>query len=1007
MSRIINPVQLPQSVVKISYKKESGTGFFIDDKTLVTAFHLFLDSPIEEELIQVRLKDKSFNKCKIQYVDEENDICLLNCENSNSAFFQVTKYPIRLNENWESYGFPYQDEQDGLRFFGSVNELVECEKYDFTLNCTDIESDYDYEGMSGSPVIVAGRVVGIVLKQLGNKIGAISINKISSTLIEQGIKVYEEEQLNDIPKQLKDDITDIISNYDVQNRLDKSVRSTGNWILLEGNPGTGKTVNVASYVADEQSIVIGKYFTKVPNDEKPKSLRISRENFFNWIEESIMLTVTGNLPVKNSGTLEERIGLLPAYFEELGEYLEETEKMGIFFIDGLDEVTDVKSFLDIIPQELPQNMRIVLSCTSRDLVPSVIINTIDEEDIILVSPLDLAQCEYFIQRKTAEKPLDFEYIQKLALKSEGHPLYLHYLIDYIINSEISSDEDELSAWIEGIPVLGGNIENYYNIIWQDLYANSGKLWILLILSQLRQPISENALIEMMPSDIRFQYYSVMPQIKHLIKGKDKQEIYHNSFKNFIHKQVPLYIKNCNDQIVQFCEAFPEDIYAITNVIYHYSLSSKPESAVLNCNQFWADKLAVNHVEPDLVISDIKDIIELAIDLGNTTELLRLLLLLQRIDFRYDSVLVEYAFEIALGLIAAGKFEHAIKYLVRRNVLLISMHDSIHFLQHFYENEAYREAGILKAAIEAEYRKILEHGSEGEGVHNSVFIVKAQTMILSEEPVKEAQLKLYHFLNDLRRNAKSADAVDDGKNGHVETVRYIRDYSSSWNNAFLLRYFDNHFSIKNMIEIPNVKIDQSWAGGYASTMLYYKNDLDNYNLGEFNTVENEKILSRDIELLVEEFGYVDDSSVRRRLIMALFPNSGKPELLRNIMTEYLCNKQQISFKNKNSVDFERIEYEKLVTRNNCLGFLDNSDDLSISKKQWFGYNWEIDLQNLVYEVHFFEGKLYYYKATNQLEVKREFIKGKFKEIIKSMDFNFDSRSYWQSSYLFPEQIFPLL
>ncbi|MGV0854182.1 trypsin-like peptidase domain-containing protein [Empedobacter brevis] len=1008
MNRIINPTQLQSSVVKIVYKIENGTGFFIANNIILTAYHLFLDDTIEEGAIQIFLQGGHVESCTILYTDEENDICLLKCNAEHDSYLPLTQTPIRINENWESYGYPYQGEQEGLRIYGDINQLIEDEKYDFILNCKDIESGYNYEGLSGAPIMSTGRIIGIALRQLDDKIGAISINKIGSHLSGHGIRVYREELTNEIPSQLEKDISNIISNHDVVNNLDKAIQDNGNWILLEGKPGTGKTVNVASFTPEENCIVLGKYFTKIPNDEKPKSLRISKENFFNWIEETISITITGSLPAKSNDSLEKRIELLSNYFDALNEYLEDTDKIGLFFIDGLDEITNLKDFLNIIPESLPQRVRIILSCISRDILPSTIKNHIDDNRIILVSPLELSQCEYFIQRKIDGKNIDYENIQKIAIKSEGHPLYLHYLIDYILNSEITNDQEELDSWIENIPVIGGNIENYYNTIWEDIFQDNNKLWICLILSQLRHSIPQSDLINILPEDIRRHYYSVLPKISHLIKGQEKQEIYHNSFKDYILKKVPLFVKDCNDIIVKFCEKEPNNLYSITNRIYHYSLSSNPIDAISNCNQNWADKLAINHVEPDLIISDIKNVIELSIDLKQTTELIRLLLLLQRVDFRYNSVLVEYAFEIALALIANKKFSQAIKYLVRRNTLLIGIRDAIHFLQHFYENEAYEEAEILSSAIEREYRKLLDKGLDGSGVHHSTFIVKAQTIILSGKDLQESQKELLDYLNILRKHLTVYDEDGDSTDANnSQVIQYIRDYCFAWNNAFVLRYFDIHSDIEEMMTVPKMVINETWAGIYATSLLIYKRELDNFNLRDFNTIENEKQIVQNIELLIENYGYKDENYVRRALIQALLNNTSEPHSLRKIMSEYLEEDQEVSIRNKNGVDFERLNYENLCLKNNCIGFLDDSEDVKIHRKQWFQNTWEQDLLHLIEEIHFLEGKAYYYKSSNQLVEKATLIKSKLKHVIESISFNFDFRSYWERSYQLPEQIFPFI
>ncbi len=214
-------------------------------------------------------------------------------------------------------------------------------------------------------------------------------------------------------------------------------------------------------------------------------------------------------------------------------------------------------------------------------------------------------------------------------------------------------------------------------------------------------------------------------------------------------------------IVAFCEKKPDNKYSITNSLFHYSLSNSPKKAIINCNQEWADKMAINHIEPDLIVSDIKNIIELSIDLEKTTEVIRLLLLLQRIDFRYNSVFVEYAHQIALVLIANGNFEDALKYIVRRNVLLVNNDDALLFLQLFYENEAFVEAEILLKAIEVRYRRVLnEQVKSKNGINPNLFIYKSQTLALSMyEGSEKNKINLIKYLNHLKRLKNGSPEMD--------------------------------------------------------------------------------------------------------------------------------------------------------------------------------------------------------------------------------------------------------
>jgi len=998
MNRIITTSQIETATVKIEYNLENGTGFFINQNTVVTAFHVFLDREIDAAAIKIYLFDGTIVNASILHADIDNDLCFLKLDYKNEAFLPLTKAELRINDNWNSFGYPYVGSQDGLRLFGTINQKVKNQIYDLILDSSNIESDFDYSGLSGAPIVSSGRVVAIVLKQIDNKIGAISINKISTIFSKIGIEVFTEENHSDIPLQLKEDIADMIMNDDVSSNLDRVLQLDGNWSFLEGNPGTGKTTSIASYEPADEHINLGKYFTKIPNDNKSKGLRISKEYFLNWLEESIAIEITDDLPPKSNESLDVRMERLSQYFTELDEYLAEKNTKGIVFIDGLDEIENLKDFFSILPSNLPANLKFLLAGTSRGILPTEIKNTLNDENVVISTPLELPLCEYYCETKF-KGTIDYVHIQKIALKSEGHPLYLHYLINYILSSEITVDQEEFDTWVYNIPSIGGNIENYYNIIWEDIVDDSNKLWICLILCQLRQTVTEQEFITILPEDIRRNFYSVMPKISHLIKDK-KLEIYHNSFKDYIVKKLPHFKAESNDIIIKFCEQNPDHLYSISNIVYHYALSTSPENAMKHCTQIWADKLAINNVEPDLIISDIKKVIELSINQQNTTELIRLLLLLQRIDFRYNSVWVEYAFELALALIAAGKYSDALKYLVRRDILLITISDATYFLQHFYENEAFYEAKILKKAIEKEYRKLLNEGNtSGEGIHHSTFISKARTIVLGGAvDLEDSQNEFAGYLNLIHKNINPNAKQSLG-------LQHVFDHSSSWNYAYLLRYYGIVPDIEVLKNELSIELDETWAGNFATALIICRDELDAYNLARFDSLEDEQKFTETIENLIEQYGYLNNNPTQERLILALLESTKKPELMRAIISEYLSLGKSTELRNQNGVDVEMQNYRNLLIKNICIGYLDDSNNFEISNKQWRATTWESDLLSLIEEICQIEGKIYYYKSTSQLDDKQEFISDKINQVIASINFNFDFRSYWDRAYQLPEILMP--
>ncbi len=85
---------------------------------------------------------------------------------------------LRLGEEWETFGFPYREKNIGFRFSGTVHQIESNTRWDYLLNCSSVQSEYDYGGLSGSPIVASNKICAITLVQQSNKLGCISIKKI-------------------------------------------------------------------------------------------------------------------------------------------------------------------------------------------------------------------------------------------------------------------------------------------------------------------------------------------------------------------------------------------------------------------------------------------------------------------------------------------------------------------------------------------------------------------------------------------------------------------------------------------------------------------------------------------------------------------------------------------------------------------------------------------------------------------------------------------------------------
>ena len=143
---------------------------------------------------------------------------------------------------------------------------------------------------------------------------------------------------------------------------------------MTGNPGSGKSLNIATFTPDKSISILGKYFTKVPNDDIPRTLRISMRYFLTWLEEIISFTLYGKPFPKEDKSVEDRIKRIPNLFENLNSFYKEKSQVGVLLIDGLDEIGNLSDFLGVLNFSLPETIRIVLSCTSQEILPSDIKN---------------------------------------------------------------------------------------------------------------------------------------------------------------------------------------------------------------------------------------------------------------------------------------------------------------------------------------------------------------------------------------------------------------------------------------------------------------------------------------------------------------------------------------------------------------------------------------------------------------------------------------------------------
>lgn len=795
-------------IVQIFCDKEVGTAFYVAPDLLLTAWHTV--ESFKEGGKNV-LKDVEGDLAFVVEKEyEDADVAVLKVQGrSLEEYLPLLSHHIRIGESCITFGYPDTAKQNGLRLEGNIKQRVMGPTADFNLQTDDTRDGYDYSGMSGAPLFLGNQVVGVVIEQTGNSLNLVSVQKLNE-IQEGALPIEIEQELTSIPASIARDVEVSQPNFEVIQTLDERLADSGSkWLLLYGSPGCGKTTLSAYFESNDENVeVLGRFFFKVPNDIHSRAERCSQGFFVNWLE-TVYANLTGAELVKSS--FEDKRNRVAGWLSMISRMLLSKGKRGIIFIDGLDELSTecgnrVDDILSLIPDTLPDNISIVLSCITKEILPASVIGRISADNYIEVTPLNMAACESFIQENSGEWSKPYSFIQAVAVKTEGHPLYMNYLCRYISETfNESTKECELNDWLISLPTISGDIRSYYEAVWKKADPKGVVFEVLALLSQTRGPVEEEHLIGMMKSPNPFEFKSVTKEFWHLLKEKDSDvyEIYHSSFRLFITGNLSTIINYTNDQIAAYCDAHKEQIYSIENHLHHVVNGSDVRKGLAMCNQSWADQCAINDVSPDLVMHDIKECLSLAVDNNLPIEVVRLMLLAQRIETRCDSIMVDNAKEVADIKILMGKPAVALKYLVRDNSLLVGIDMAISYLRCLFELGYEDEAYTLSCAIEAAIRKQI---NENIGKKSSpyVFVLKGQLMVEGilagyEDPAhlpryfsflnrliegkNEGTIKMKSMIREMILAYQISNELRSGKK--IDIGQHLKKYEIDWNEEFLM------------------------------------------------------------------------------------------------------------------------------------------------------------------------------------------------------------------------------
>ena len=989
-------------IVRIICDREVGTAFYVAPDTLLTAWHT-VSSDKNTGSCVVKDPNEGDLICKVVSMFEDADVAILKVEGRKSKdFLSLLSHQIKVGEEFGVFGYPDTRKQEGLRIKGYVSQKLHDTTADYRFLTNDVDDSFSYAGMSGAPVFQGDQVVGVVIEQEGNGLNVVSVQKIKKLGLEKIVHIEQEDNLTEVPDSIAKEVESAHPNYSVIQLLDERLSIIGSkWLLLYGSPGCGKTTLTAGYEPKDENVeVLGRYFFKVPNDQVSRAVRCSESYFVDWIE-SVYVTQTGRDIEKL--TFEDKVKSITEWLTQVSNVIAERGKRGILIIDGLDELVSEKEsrvddFLSLLPTALPQNVSVVLSCITKEILPASIIEKIGMDDYIEVTPLNMASCESYIQENSGDWDKPYSFVQAVALKTEGHPLYMNYLCRYITESfNATTDEQQLTEWVSSLPSIGGDIRSYYEAVWKKAAPHGVAYEVLALLSQIRGPIKESQLIGMMRNPNPYEFKSSTKEFRHLMKEKDTDiyEIYHSSFRLFVTGTLSTMINITNDQIASYCEKNPDTTYSIENHLHHVVNGTNIQKGLSMCNQAWADSCALNDVSPDLIMQDIKECLSFAVDSNLPVEVVRLMLLAQRIETRCDSIMVDNATDVANLKIAMGKPEVALKYLVRDNILLVNIDSAITYLRELFELGYENEAFVLSSAIDAAIRKQI-NDITGKKASPYIFLQKGLLIVEGIMAGYEDDSHLQGYFLFLDRLIPESDEQ------LIQVKNSMRDLIVAYLLSNRLRA-GKIINITKYLEKLGVAWDERFVMLFLRAIALYDDKNTELTIKGHNEAFNDCLRQVEEALKNHEFTFEGDDLAG--LLSTLIDKNIQADIVQKYLKKYNPKPGSFKFRDDNGVDFDDVSVNNYYRESLYQAYADENMQCPPLNRNYYGdHGWELYVESLVARTAYINGTAYRKKSAGE---NNNELYPLVKEILNHIDFSFKERVIWQRSYLLPEKLFTFI
>lgn len=397
----------------------------------------------------------------------------------------------------------------------------------------------------------------------------------------------------------------------------------GGYLIVTGLPGSGKSTSLTMYFDALSSSIyeVFRYYCFVGVNDNAQRMRVQAE--------SLRANLLSEFQRRYPDVLKRRFDYSERNFHEclaaLAKFFVDHGRRFIIFLDGLDHAERLESeiretVISALPADVPEGVTIVVGTQELHKWPHFLKRARECPDSHIKMPLfSEAETGDYLENKRGISGLTYADIVELHKKSEGLPLYLRYAAEIIISSE-----SLIHAIASLTPASGGDIRNYYGLLWDEFerVGMADAKHLCAVMACMRFSVHRDEFYKIAALS-RPAFENAYKCICHLLRdSEDRLTVFHNSFREFVINQVPndwvkeikinicTFLKDNKDSprwfnhIFRCCYDAEDYLYIINEVNEEFVdralLRCRPSSEILDAI-YWAVEAAFNR----------KDIVQLS------------------------------------------------------------------------------------------------------------------------------------------------------------------------------------------------------------------------------------------------------------------------------------------------------------------------------------------------------------------------------------------------------------